>query len=345
MRTFYKMMIITGIVFAIGVIAFACIIQGSDIADTGSFSVKLIIGFAILYAVFLCAALLYAAYINKHFINPLNNVKKFAERVSEGNFDQLNDDIGEDEFGPFYESFDIMRNELAKSRDREIAQRKKETEHLSSLAGELKAPLTGIKLTTELLRTKFLVNKKGTDEDAYIIEKLDGIISKADRIDDTVYDMLSSTLDELGEIRVVCSDTDSRVLADILKKHDEDRRISVAPIPNVLIHVDTRRMNQVIGNIISNSYKYANTGIEVAFLLADEFLSMKITDHGPGVPEDEIGLITDKYFRGRMWADGSVEGSGLGLYTAKTLMEKMGGHLYVENTGDGLCVALLIKLS
>ena len=74
-------------------------------------------------------------------------------------------------------------------------------------------------------------------------------------------------------------------------------------------------------------------------------MQMKITDRGPGVADDEIGLITNRFYRGRKQADGDIEGSGLGLYIAKTSMENMGGQLLVENTGSGLCVTLLIKLS
>ncbi len=104
-------------------------------------------------------------------------------------------------------------------------------------------------------------------------------------------------------------------------------------------------MRQVIGNIIDNCYKYAKTQIDVSFLLTDDFLRMNIEDHGPGVSPDEIGLITNRFYRGRRWAGSEEEGSGLGLFLAQKLMENMGGQLLVENTTTGFCVTLLIKLS
>ena len=63
------------------------------------------------------------------------------------------------------------------------------------------------------------------------------------------------------------------------------------------------------------------------------------------MPEDEISLITNKFYRGRWWADSKEEGSGLGLYIARMLMEKMDGALLPENTGDGLMITLMIPLS
>ena len=113
----------------------------------------------------------------------------------------------------------------------------------------------------------------------------------------------------------------------------------------MIIKIDGRRMSQVIGNIIANSYKYAGTKIDVSYRIADAYLEMKLHDHGPGVPADELDLLTNKFYRGKDWVNSKEEGSGLGLYIARTLMEKMDGELVLESNGDGFCVTLLIPLS
>ena len=104
-------------------------------------------------------------------------------------------------------------------------------------------------------------------------------------------------------------------------------------------------MSQVIGNIISNSYKYAGTGINIAYELSEGFLEMSISDFGPGVPQDELNLITNKFYRGKSWVESGEEGNGLGLYISKMLMEKMNGELIPESRDDGFTVRLLIPLS
>ena len=71
---------------------------------------------------------------------------------------------------------------------------------------------------------------------------------------------------------------------------------------------------------------------------------MRIADHGQGVPADEIELITNKFYRGKAWAESGKDGNGLGLYIAKMLMKKMNGDLTAENDG-GLAVTLIIPLS
>ena len=260
------------------------------------------------------AVLLYSLFLFIRIINPLK---------------KMNKDLSE---------------ELEKSKKREIALMDKEKETFATVGRELSEPITMIKLTAELLRTR-LITEKGAEADGYTVEKLEKIYDKADDTGIMLGSILSTALDDLGEYIVNCSDIESRTLEDMIRKYDYRHVVTMSVIPHVLIHIDAGRMSRVIGNIIENSYKYANTPIDITFLLTDDFLQMKIADHGPGVPEDEINYVTDRFFRGRDWVDSVEEGSGLGLFLAKTFMEKMDGNLYVDNTTDGLCVTLLIRLS
>lgn len=236
-----------------------------------------------------------------------------------------------------------LSEELQKTQDRERSLRSKESEIFASIGRELIEPLSGVKFTSELIRTRFLSGSVEEDRD-YIIDKLDQIYGKTDQMGIFTKTILSTALDDMGEYTVTCSDTDARSLEDMIKKYDHRHVVSVAPIPHVLIHIDPLRMSQVIGNIIDNSYRYANTDIETSFLLTDDFLQMKIEDHGGGVPEEEMAFITDRHYRVKKWIDSPEDGSGLGLFVAKTLMEEMDGSLVPTNTEDGLCVTLLVKL-
>ena len=236
-----------------------------------------------------------------------------------------------------------LSEELQKTQERERALRSKGSEIFASIGRELIEPLSGVKFTSELIRTRFLSGSVEEDRD-YIIDKLDQIYGKTDQMGIFTKTILSTALDDMGEYTVTCSDTDARSLEDMIKKYDHRHVVSVAPIPHVLIHIDPLRMSQVIGNIIDNSYRYANTDIETSFLLTDDFLQMKIEDHGGGVPEEEMAFITDRHYRVKKWIDSPEDGSGLGLFVAKTLMEEMDGSLVPTNTEDGLCVTLLVKL-
>ena len=289
------------------------------------------------------AAAVLGVYIRKTIIRPFAKMKDFASYVAAGDLDRpLEMDKG-NMFGAFSESFDIMREELKASRARELSLQKRERELIASLSHDLKTPVTGIKLTSELMAAIFSQNE---GQEITVTEdmtgKMNNICKRADEIGVLVNDLFSSTLENLGELKVECSDENSAVIAEIVSKYDDRGLVRISEIPQVIVHIDKLRLSQVIGNIIFNSYKYADTSIEISFRLDESFLEVSISDSGSGVPEDEIELITNKFYRGR--EHGDKEGSGLGLYIARILMDKMGGELSVRSE-NGLCVTLLIPIS
>ncbi len=306
---------------------------------------KLIMGLTLFGALLIVLAVLFGKYIDKNIIIPFDNMKDFASDIAGGRLDApLVMDKG-NMFGAFTESFDIMREELAASKKREIELQRRERELIASLSHDLKTPVTGIKVTSELLKAKLNAGGDTPINSSDLTEKIDNIYMKADQIDKLVSDLFSSTMEELDELKINCIDESSLILNDIIKKYDDRELVASEELPKILIHIDAKRLSQVIGNIISNSYKYAGTGIEVSYRLVVDYLEMKIRDHGPGVPEDELSLITNKFYRGRDWAGSREESSGLGLYIAKMLMEKMDGELLVENADEGLLITLMIPLS
>lgn len=291
----------------------------------------------------ICAAAAFGTYIRKTVILPFAKMKDFASYVAAGDLDRpLEMDKG-NMFGAFSESFDIMREELKASRARELSLQKKERELIASLSHDLKTPVTGIKLTSELMAAIFSQNE---GQEITVTEdmtgKMNNIYKRADEIGVLVNDLFSSTLEELGEFKVECSDENSAVIGEIVSRYDDRGLVRISEIPQVVVHIDKLRLSQVIGNIISNSYKYADTPIDISFRLDESFLEVSISDSGSGVPEEEIALIINKFYRGRQHGD--KEGSGLGLYIARILMDKMGGELSVRSE-NGLCVTLLIPIS
>ena len=304
---------------------------------------RLLFAFGALSGIVLLGAILFGVYVKRNIITPFRKMEGFAEKVAQGKLDEPLVYEKNNLFGVFSESFDIMREELSESRKRELALQKKERELVASLSHDLKTPITGIKLTTELLKAKTAMMEE-SPQTADLADKLDHIEQKANQIDVLVSDLFSATLEDLGEFKVACTDEESKILHEIVAKCDDRELVSEAEIPAVIIKIDGRRMSQVIGNIIANSYKYAGTKIDVSYRIADAYLEMKLHDHGPGVPADELDLLTNKFYRGKDWVNSKEEGSGLGLYIARTLMEKMDGELVPESNGDGFCVTLLIPL-
>lgn len=281
-------------------------------------------------------AVLFGLFVYRRIILPFRNMKDFAGNIAMGRLDAPMMMPENNLFGAFSESFDIMREELLKSRQREADLKLREKELIAKLSHDMKTPVTGIKLLCELLTVK--------TEDDYTRNKVGQIGQKAEQLNLLVQDLLTSALHDLGEMQVQCADVSSEILHDLIAVHDTRGLAADVPVPECLLFVDQSRLSQVIANIISNSYKYANTPIDIAYRFADAYLEMDIRDHGCGVPDEELEMITTKYYRGKGTAAG-VEGSGLGLYISRELMTKMNGQLTCSSDGGGLTVTLAIPLS
>lgn len=290
---------------------------------------------AVLSVMFLLAGIIYGRYVRRTIVKPFGEMEKFAENVASGKLDVPIRLEKNNMFGAFTGSFDIMREELKNARRREDELKIREKEMVASLSHDLKTPITGIKLLCELMTVK--------TEDEYVKKKIGDIHQKAEQINVLVSDLLASTLDDLGEMNVSCTDESSEILHELVAEHDTRGAAREAEIPQCMICADRIRLSQVIGNIIGNSYKYADTDIDIGYVVRDGFLEMSISDRGEGVPENELGLITAKFYRGANSA--GKDGSGLGLYIASKLMEKMNGELICSSRGNGFCVTLMIPLS
>lgn len=292
---------------------------------------------ALMFICLFAVLFLFGKYVKRSIVTPFEELKDYAGEIAMGNLDVKLNRSEENMFGDFTESFDIMREELKDSRKREAELRRREKELVAELSHDLKTPITGIKLTSELLEAKL--------SDEYAREKIRTIYQKADQIDAMVNDLFAATLDDLGEIKVNISDTEAGRIPDMVKKADDLNLCTQMEIPECLLSIDPRRMEQVISNLLNNSYKYANTKIEVHYKITGGYLEMTFRDFGPGVNEDEIHLITNKYFRGSSEDVAASEGSGLGLYISRMLIERMNGELLCRIADPGLEVRILIPLA
>ena len=275
-------------------------------------------------------------YINKNIVKPFNRMKDFAGLIAQGRLDEPLLIEQNNIFGIFTESFDIMREELKASRQRETELKMREKELVASLSHDLKTPVTGIRAICGVLLVKV--------QDEYTKAKIENIEQKTEEISTLLNDLLASALDDLGEMNVKLTEETSDVLGTLVKEHDIHNKVNSEQIPDCIIKIDRSRMSQVIGNIINNSYKYADTKIDVAYCFKDSYLEMTLRDYGESVDPEEIGFLTNKFYRGKKNTAGK-EGSGLGLYISSELMKKMGGQLICISEKEGFSVMLQIPLA
>ncbi|MFJ8065325.1 ATP-binding protein [Psychrobacillus sp. NPDC096426] len=296
---------------------------------------ELVTSISLIFGLLMIISILYIIYLYRTLLRPFQQLRNFAANVARGNLDiPLNMDKN-NYFGAFTESFDLLREELGCARQREYESNRSKKELVATLSHDIKTPVASIKAVSELM----LMQAK----DEKVIKQVNTIYTKAEQINLLVTDMFHATLEELQQLKLTVSEESSEVLVDMIENVNYDHQIVYDLIPQCIILTDPVRMQQVIDNIISNSYKYAGTKITIKSQINQGYLELHIIDFGSGISEEELPLLFNKYYRGKN-VDGK-NGSGLGLYISKYFMENMYGQINCYNLKDGFTVVLKIKLA
>ena len=297
---------------------------------------------ALMMGVLLLAMLLmslgYFIFLRNRVVKPFDKMKSFATRVASGDLETpLEMDRGH-VFGAFTESFDIMREELAASREREAAAVQSRKELVAELSHDIKTPVASIKAMADVMSL--------TARDDAERETIAAINGKADQIDHLISNLFHATLEELEQLEVKPEEISSTEILQMIRDADYRKMVLQPELKDAVVLADRLRINQVISNIIANSYKYANTQIRINSAYegsGPQYLMIEISDLGGGVPEEELELVTGKFKRGSN-AKGK-DGSGLGLYISKYFMEKMEGSLECFNRDGGFAVRLKLPVA
>lgn len=296
---------------------------------------ELVTYISLIFGLLMIISILYITYIYRTLLKPFQQLQYFAANVARGNLEiPLNMDKN-NYFGAFTESFDLLREELGAARQREYESNRSKKELVATLSHDIKTPVASIKAVSELM----LMQAK----DDKVINQVNTIYTKAEQINLLVTDMFHATLEELQQLKLTVTEESSEVLVDMIENVNYDHQIVYDSIPQCIILTDPVRMQQVIDNIISNSYKYAGTMVTIKSQINQGYLELHIIDFGSGISEEELPLLFNKYYRGE-----NVEGkngSGLGLYISKYFMENMYGQISCYNLKDGFSVVLKIKLA
>ncbi len=281
--------------------------------------------------------------VRKKLYKPINVISTLSRNICNGDYSQdylLVNEVGNeaDEISRLIGSFELMRDELKAKQEIEERLRKAEKELISCMSHDLQTPLSTIKAYTEAIRDNVAQNEE--EKKRYI----EVILKKTNTMISMIKDLLTYSNSQLGQLPMEFSDVMMKgyfgPLLEELKNYAKQKDVELSyslDDTDVVLHMDSKRMTQVLYNLVENSMKYmvkSQKKIEISVKVVEGTLNIKVQDNGIGIASEEILYIFDKFYRAEKSRTSSVPGTGLGLSICKYIMEQHGGEIWCESQID-----------
>ena len=216
---------------------------------------------------------------------------------------------------------------------------KQQEDFISTVSHELRTPLTSIRgFAQTMLSSWDALDDSNKKKFIHIIEQ------QSNRLINLVENMLSVNKLQSFNDKLVYKSADANILIEPIiqiVKHQYPNHIFEKEfnkkIPQILVDVD--KFQQIMTNLIENAAKYSNEGTKITvktdFSSCPDHVSIKVTDEGIGIKEEDFEKIFSKFSRIDNPLTRKVQGSGLGLYITKILLKKMNGEVNVKSCENG----------
>ena len=272
----------------------------------------------------IAVGLLLAFLLSRTLTRPIRELTAATHAVSAGQLEHAVPIRSRDELGELAASFNRMNVELARS----TGLRRQMT---ADIAHELRTPVSVILGHAEAVHDGVIPAS---------LETFEIIRDEAERLDSLIEDLRTLSRADAGELPIEFQTVSPAKLLEkvqaIHKQRAGQKNIAISlqvesELPE--ISADPGRMVQVLSNLVDNALLYTPEGGRVnlsAQVVADN-LEFRVQDSGPGIAENELERVFDRFYRSDPSRQRNEGGSGLGLAIAKSIVEKHNGHIWAES--------------
>ncbi|MFE0414746.1 two-component system sensor histidine kinase AfsQ2 [Streptomyces tendae] len=278
-------------------------------------------------------------------LKPVHRLGVAARRLGEGKLDTRLRVSGTDELADLSRTFNSAAENLEK-RVADMAGREQASRRfVADMSHELRTPLTALTAVTEVLEEELEYAGEGDGEggsfDPMVEPAVRLVVSETRRLNDLVENLMEVTRFDAGTARLVLDDVD---VADQITACIDARAwldaVELDAERGIHARLDPRRLDVILANLIGNALKHGGSPVRVSVARADDEVVIRVRDNGPGIPEDVLPHVFDRFYKASASRPRS-EGSGLGLSIAMENAHIHGGGITAENAAQGGAVFTL----
>ena len=202
---------------------------------------------------------------------------------------------------------------------------------VTDIAHQLKTPVASLKLSMEIALSEDYSpeeRQEFKEQTEIQVNKLDLMLDGLVKISQLESDLIQLQPQPYSMKKII----EEIVNSMIMKAIEKDIEIEVELIEDATVLIDRKWTREALGNVLENAIKYspAHTTITIRLNSLVTYGLIEIIDQGPGIPKEETALIYQRFFRGQLAEASNIEGSGVGLYLTKKIIEEQGGAMMVQ---------------
>jgi signal transduction histidine kinase len=261
--------------------------------------------------------------LSRSITRPLERLTSTVEAFGRGDLSARSGIEQDDEVGRLARTFDRMA-------DRIQAARRAEKELLANVSHELRTPLARVRVALGLIEPV----SGSTQRRLAVVEE------ELDELERLVTNVLTATKLDVAALPLRCLPVSVRELAETSRQRalalEPNREVALEIPEPLVLNLDRALFSRALDNLLDNARKYDGSGqpIRIEARRVDGQVLVAVSDHGAGIPAEELERVFDPFFRGAV-ARSQVSGFGLGLALARRVTEAHGGSIRAMNAEGG----------
>ncbi len=277
-------------------------------------------------------------------LRPLRQLQGHIKHIGQGNFGVPLQITAPTELKELVDTVNWMGTKLQELDDMKV-------EFLAHVSHELRTPMASIQEGTHLLLDEIpgpLVPEQRTT--------LRIMADSSRRLIHLISTILDLSKMEAGMMEYRIVPTDLKRIVDIsinkVRLLADSKHVQLLVEPGgerLWVKADALRIEQVLDNLLSNALKFSPEGAVVKVQMKPDrkagVLEVSVSDGGPGIAQEDLPHIFERFYQGKMKTKHNTAGSGLGLALAKKVVEAHGGRIWIESdVGKGTTVRFILRL-
>lgn len=284
-------------------------------------------------------------YCSLFFVKRLDKLSKSIDNVMDGNFLFNLENNEEGLLSRINTQFYQMARRIELSMNKLSKEKQNIQSLVTDISHQIKTPVSSIKLFNSLLIDGGITEKEKN-------EFLNTIKAQTTKLEWLIGSLIKLSRLETGMIEIKkekksLKDTVIKAVGEVYSKVlEKNIDINVIANDDFKSYHDVRWTKEAIINILENSIKYTHYGgkISVKIQKINLYVKVDIEDNGIGIPKEEFNNIFKRFFRGKSEYVQNVEGSGVGLYLTRKILEEQGGSIVVDSiVGSGTKFSLFLQ--